>query len=450
MLTCPSLLTALLLGPLAPQAPERAPVRAPQRELPSSAVVESREVSVQTRARDDVDPEAELPTRVHLFSDGVALGAFPLADGAFDGRVELVDLRGDGAAYVVAAIIEDGWQRQESSAVIRLGDDRSSSLPVLQFAEGLSVQARVLDSAGAPVRGAVVSAWATPEGGHPERVNTHTKPTGPGGGTWVQLPPAVPKALTLRAAHHELGTGRAAQLADDGWTEIQLGGEGLLLGRLVDDEGRPFPGQRITARRLPQSPTAANGRQTAFATTGPGGEFVLAHLAPGSYRVTHSLPGHAEPLVLSEGLRADGIQRTLVSPYTYVDVSAGFEGQSVPLFSGGYADLEEVGTVAVEVRNEEGLVVRPAVGDWWNTPQPKARYALEPGRTYLVQARALDRPMVESTVQVVSRTDTQEFVIELPERDEPAVVTVELLRRSEGGLIPFDKDAVVEARAGLT
>jgi protocatechuate 3,4-dioxygenase beta subunit len=119
---------------------------------------------------------------------------------------------------------------------------------------------------------------------------------------------------------------------------------GTIRGRVVTAEGSPIAGARVMAMAVRAAPLAPTGPQ--MQTTGPDGEFVLADIAPGAWRVS---------VFLGSSFR---------------------NSDEVELLSGGEARVEvrfpRTGTVVVRVSDDEG---RPVAGAWVAVADEQGRSA---------------------------------------------------------------------------
>ncbi len=106
-----------------------------------------------------------------------------------------------------------------------------------------------------------------------------------------------------------------------------------LAGRVVDDAGKPVGGAKVAYETDPENggrrgfgrarfggPAASS--ESEFVVTNAAGRFAVAHLAPGTYRLNVSHPGHAEKAV--SGIRAPGDGKPV--PDVVLDPAAAIEG----------------------------------------------------------------------------------------------------------------------------
>ncbi|HEX5054816.1 MAG TPA: carboxypeptidase-like regulatory domain-containing protein [Planctomycetota bacterium] len=187
----------------------------------------------------------------------------------------------------------------------------------MQRADTTLLRGRVVDAYGEPVAGALVgettsdAPTSTAGDGHFEL----TVARGPGTTSLLVL--ARDQAPLL--SQHELPAVAVHELGD---LQLQLGGD--LRGRISDAAGTGLPGATATLHVLgngaPLDRDSLHAPQVADAR----GDFVFAHLAPGTYRVAASAPGRQTaqspvvtvrdgsptelaPLVLDEGHELRGI-----------------------------------------------------------------------------------------------------------------------------------------------
>lgn len=165
-----------------------------------------------------------------------------------------------------------------------------------------TVTGTVLDEAGRPVSGALVTWMSTRDGTFdsfatpiPERPGGRVVETDAAGryevsvrrGAVAVVAVRRAQAITVRVAPVPPGDGKArVVLRFDGGTSIA--------GQAVDEDGRPVADARVTA--IPERTGAAAGRGDAIVVrgwTGQDGRFVLAGLRPGPHRILARAPGFA-------------------------------------------------------------------------------------------------------------------------------------------------------------
>jgi len=102
----------------------------------------------------------------------------------------------------------------------------------------------------------------------------------------LQLEILHPSAVPFRADAVVMAPGQTLDVGT-----VRLSAAARVEGRVVDEQGQPVPGARVTAR-TPDA-QAAQGVSDLYAVTDSGGAFSLP-IAPGPVTLTASLPGHAD------------------------------------------------------------------------------------------------------------------------------------------------------------
>jgi len=154
-----------------------------------------------------------------------------------------------------------------------------------------SIAGKVLDSAGNPVKRAVVGLETESRGARTGRAMTGDDGSYvirelPKGKYWI----VAEKAGFLRGAYRgrtaggygdpvEVGEGAAKTGID-----ITLAKQGVIAGRVLDDAGEPV--ERVMVQAIPVKRTAGGRGPGNVATTNDLGEFRLTRVAPGRYYVS--------------------------------------------------------------------------------------------------------------------------------------------------------------------
>ncbi len=164
-----------------------------------------------------------------------------------------------------------------------------------------SIEGRVLSLAGEPLRKAKLTLRPIADGPpNPNQANTYTAETGADGAFTIHdLPPSTYLLSAARVGYVEqvygakLPFAQGTRLKLDAGQEmkalvIQLTPEGMIYGKVVDEDGDPVPGANI----IPQHWMYTNGtrqlRPVHFANSQADGSFVIGNLAPGRYVLSAS------------------------------------------------------------------------------------------------------------------------------------------------------------------
>jgi RNA polymerase sigma factor (sigma-70 family) len=131
---------------------------------------------------------------------------------------------------------------------------------------------------------------------------------------------------------------RVVQLYAQGAEDFQLGPAGEVTGRVLDESGRPVPSAAVALEPIRGGGTAADG------TAGAAGDFVVSHLAAGSYRLVAragTLYAAAPPTVeVRESFRSEGVTVTVSRGATIEGRAMDAAGAPVP---GAELDLVAAG-----------------------------------------------------------------------------------------------------------
>lgn len=253
-------------------------------------------VRVTGRVRDRITGTGVAGARVSARVDGLGVAA-ARTDGDGDYRID-----GLGAGDHVLEVTARGYAPGHVDLAV---DGRGPVTGVdLWLDPGASLEGTVVDPAGKPVSGAVVTASPYRLVASPAPVVSNPKAgavTGAQGTFRLVAPPGL---LTLYATRAPLGPGRLGGVqATAGATVkglvVHLSRAAGLVLEVAGDDGRPVPGARVRV-------VCAGDLLCAFATTGPDGMATLSSLAPGAARIRADAPGRGEAgadVTLDAGLK---------------------------------------------------------------------------------------------------------------------------------------------------
>lgn len=280
----------------------------------------------------------------------------------------------DGTYTLTARADDRSWLQAESHGHLpraeRLRRAEDGRMPTLALESAGSAEGRVVDAAGAPLGGVVVTAVATdrqrPEAFHPDSVTSRAVSRADGGFRLGALHPA---------ASYELGASRAGYRTR---RSTLVGGEqrGLRLvleraraahGRVVDGHERPIEGAEVTIR-----PTGGRGdleSETVTSSSGADGRFELEAL-PGERidlgaRRQGFAPRTVPGVVIVPGPGAADLGTLILETGARIEGRvSGAEGR--PLAGAevrvGEADRQPDGTLATALRREPPAAVSGADG----------------------------------------------------------------------------------------
>ena len=193
--------------------------------------------------------------------EGWSLGRSRAVESDGEGRFRLDGLTpGDFVVEARAA------GRAGRSAPVRVTPGPSAPELVVELADGLALDGRVVDAAGRPVAGAQLTAWSR-DGGPPAEA------TSAAGGRF-RIEGLLPGRYELRAMGPQATRTRAAmKLVNRDLTglELRLEGQVIVMGQVIDPSGGTVAGARVMAgtepatlgwagRSAPATITAADGR----------------------------------------------------------------------------------------------------------------------------------------------------------------------------------------------
>ncbi|MSV32321.1 MAG: carboxypeptidase regulatory-like domain-containing protein [Bryobacterales bacterium] len=156
-----------------------------------------------------------------------------------------------------------------------------------------SIAGRILDSTGAPVKRAVVTVEGEGETSRREKAMTGDDGSFairdlPKGRYWI----SAEKSGYLRGSHRGRtagGFGDPVILGDDtakSGVDITLPRQGVISGRVLDEAGEPA--ERVMVQAIPLRRSGTGSGISGVASTNDLGEFRIAKLSPGSYRLLAS------------------------------------------------------------------------------------------------------------------------------------------------------------------